>query len=310
MIVSTVASPEAPTMALEDLHQQIADFMPDVVVLVRPNGRCDHVSPASIPLLGRTPGELADTALQDLAIESDRHIVADLLGELNAGTSMTVASFRAQCGFGTWIWVEASARRLPAGAGAVLALRDISVRKEEEALLIEANELLRRRATLDPVTGLPNRGHFFATVERECRRAQRERGALTLLAVGVDEMRLFNDFYGRDAGDIALREIALAIEGALSRAADTAGRMSGPMVGVVLPGTDLAGAATVAERLRQAVNGMALEHAGVPSGRLTVTVSLVQADGRSRADALLREVVCEMEVARAASAPCLAAGEG
>ncbi len=65
-------------------------------------------------------------------------------------------------------------------------------------------------------------------------------------------MRLFNDFYGRDAGDVALREVAAALGGALSRPGDLAGRVEGAALGVVLPGTDLPGAATVADRLRQA----------------------------------------------------------
>ena len=279
-----------------------------MLVVLSPDGRCRHVSPASAHLLGRAPDELTGASLQDLVLEADHHIVGDLLAGVETGRSSTTAVFRAHCAYGTWVWVEASARRMPGGAGAVLSLRDISTRKEEEALLIEANDLLRRRATLDSVTCLSNRGHFVAALQREVRRAHREEQPLALLAVGVDDMRLFNDLYGRDAGDVALREVATAIEIALARPGDLAGRMKGPTLGVVLPATALAGAVPVADRLRQAVADLALEHAGTPTGRLTVTIGLACSGPRSKAETLMQEASCEMEVARAAQDACRAMG--
>lgn len=292
----------------DDLACRFMEYGPDVLVMLRPDGQCRHVTAASVPVLGRAPDTLAGRHLQDLVWEADHGAVGDLLDGLRNGAPSATATFRVQGAFGTWIWMEAHARRMPAGGGAVLALRDISARKEEEAVLVEANELLRRRATLDPVTSLPNRGHFAAALERELRRGYRDATPVSLIAVGIDEMRLFNDFYGRDAGDVALREVAAALGAALSRPGDLAGRVEGPALGIVLPGTDLPGAATVADRLRRSLAELGLEHAGLPSGRLTVTVSLVCAEGRTNAAALLREAACEMQVARAASLACLSPG--
>ena len=289
------------------IFRQCVEFGPDTMVVLTADGQCRHVSPASGLLLGRSPGELVGTRLHDMALDPDRPVVAKLLAELGAGRPLAMAVFRARCAFGTWVWVEASAQRLPGQEGAVLSLRDISARKEEEALLIEANDLLRRRATLDPVTCLANRGHFTAALQRELRRAHRESQPLALLAIGVDDMRLFNDLYGRDAGDVALREVATAVEIALARPGDLAGRMRGPAFGAVLPSTDLSGAAPVAERLRQAVGDLALEHAGAPSGRVTVTIGLACSGVRAKAEALMQEACCEMEVARAAMEACNAA---
>ena len=84
------------------------------------------------------------------------------------------------------MWMEGNARRVPAGAGAVLALRDITARKQSEAVLEEANSLLRRRASEDPETGLANRGHFIASLERELRRARRDGVGLAVLAAELD----------------------------------------------------------------------------------------------------------------------------
>ncbi len=293
--------PSAPAGPPEDHYRQFVEFGPDLMVMVSPNGRCSHVSPASVMVLGRPPAALVGVDLHELVLDPDRHILGDMLAQLGSGISTALASFRIYGAFGTWIWVEAAARRLPAGAGAVLALRDITARKEEEALLIEANGLLRRRTTEDAVTCLPNHGHFIASVEREVRRANRDGTALCFLAVGINDMRLFNDFYGRSAGDVALREVAIAVAGALCRPGDLAGRLKGAMLGVVLPNTDLAGAAVIAERLRRAVTMLKLEHAGAPTGRLTVTVGLACAEARAKVAALVQEAVCEVEVVRAAS---------
>ncbi len=77
------------------------------------------------------------------------------------------------------------------------------------------------------------------------------------------------------------------------------------MLGVLLPATDLAGAAAVADRVRQATATLRLEHAGEPSGRVTVTLGLACSDTLSKGATLVREAMCEIEVNRAASSSCL-----
>ena len=296
-----IVSNTSPSIPLEDPVRQLVEFGPDMMMVLRSDGRCRFASPASLSVLGRPPGSLSGVDLRELVLEADRHLLEDALAELRTGAAVSLTALRIYGAYGTCVWMEAHARRLPAGAGIVVVFRDIGARKDEEAVLVEANDLLRRRATLDPVTCLPNRGHFFATLERECRRAQREGTAIALLAISVDEMRLFNDFYGRDAGDVALREVAVAVEAALCRPGDMVGRLEGATLGVALPNTAAEGAANVADRLRQALAALELEHAGAPSGRLSVTVGLACHASRAKADKLLRHVLCEVEVARAAA---------
>ena len=295
----------APAGLTDDSICQMVEFNPDVMLMLRPDGRCRHVSASALPALGRPPAALVGTDLRDLVLESDQVILSDLFDQLEMEDGPVAASFRLYSVGDGWHWMEANARRLPNGAGFVMSLRDITARKQEEAVLIEANDLLRRRSTLDPVTCLPNRGHFLSMLEREQRRAQREGGSLSLLCVAVDEFSLFNDFYGRDAGDLALREVAVAVEGALCRPGDLAGRLEGAMLGILLPATDLAGAAAVADRVRQAIAALKLEHAGEPSGQVRTTLGIASSETLSKGATLLREAMCEVEVARAASASCL-----
>ena len=294
----------APKALPDDPCRLMFEFGPDVMVVLRPDGRCRHVSAASMAVLGRTPNTLVGTDVRDLVLEADRALVVTLLDALMMAENAT-ASFRMYSRGEGWTWMEANARRLPGAAGIAMALRDITARKQEEAVLHEANDLLRRRATLDPVTCLPNRGHFLSMVERELRRAQREETSLSLLCVAVDEFGLFNDVYGRDAGDLALREVAVAVEGTLCRPGDLAGRLEGAMLGVLLPATDLPGAAAVADRVRQAIAALQLEHAGEPSGHVTITLGMACSDSLAKGGNLVRDAMGAIELSRAASPSCL-----
>jgi diguanylate cyclase (GGDEF)-like protein/PAS domain S-box-containing protein len=284
----------------------MADHSPDMTVLLLANGVCRHVTPASLSLVGQPAAALLGTDVRALAVDADRHVLDDMLARLAVGAQSGAAVFRAHRAEG-WVWIEANGRRLPAGAGAVLTLRDITARKQSEAVLEEANALLRRRATLDEVTGLPNRSHFVATLERELRRAQRDSTQLALLAVGLDGFRLFNDLYGWEAGNDALRAVAQAIQQTLGRPADLAGRMDGDELAVVLPGTAADGAARIAHDITDVVAALAIEHAGLVGGRLRVTVGTVVSVAGSPTVGLLRDANRAMRAAKGET-PRTAAG--
>ncbi len=253
----------------------MVEAAPDIMVLMQPDGRCRHVSPASMLLLGHLPDELSGANLRDLVLEDDRHAVGDLLDRLGAGESCASVAMRVRRAGGGWVWMEGNARRVPAGAGVVLALRDITARKQGEAVLEEANSLLRRRASEDQSTGVANRGHFTACLERELRRARRDGIGLAVLAAELHGFGLFTDLYGFDAGEVAMGKLAECATSALRRPADLAGRLSGAVVGLILPATEAAGASDVARRLREAVTALGIEHAGVPGGTLGVRIGIV-----------------------------------
>ena len=250
----------------------MVEAAPDVMVLLQPDGRCRHVSPASMPLLGHAPGALSGANLRDLVIDDDRHAVGDLLDRLGAGERSASVALRVRRAGGGWVWMEGNASRVPAGAGVVLALRDITARKEGEAVLEEANSLLRRRASEDPATGLANRGHFTATLERELRRARRDGVGLVVLAAELDGFGLFVDLYGHEMTEEVVRKIADCARIALQRPGDLAGRLSGGAVGLMLPATVADGAAEVACRMQETVAELLLEHAGMKGGTVTVSV--------------------------------------
>ncbi|NRF71103.1 diguanylate cyclase [Aquincola sp. S2] len=132
---------------------------------------------------------------------------------------------------------------------------------------------LRELASVDGLTGIANRRVFDEVLARECQRAQRSGPPLSLVMADIDHFKRYNDRHGHQAGDDCLRQVARAIATAVGRVGDLAARYGGEEFAVVLPNTDAAAAALVAERIRAAVAALALPH-GASETAACVTVSL------------------------------------
>lgn len=127
-----------------------------------------------------------------------------------------------------------------------------------------------RLATIDLLTGLPNRRGFLDLCEMEWRRAERHDRKISLLMVDVDHFKAVNDAHGHAGGDAALRHLADMLSQAL-RQSDIAGRFGGEEFTVLLPETDLEGARVLAERLCRRIAAAMLPF---NEGVITFTVSI------------------------------------
>ena len=148
-------------------------------------------------------------------------------------------------------------------------------RLTEQLGLAFANLRLMRKmeaqAMTDPLTGLANARFFDPVLERQLAAAQRDGSSVGVLALDLDQFKEFNDRFGHPAGDEALRSFARIMRGHL-RDSDTAARMGGEEFAVALHDTDLAGAGYVAEKLRTAVEGTAIEISPGRFARMTVSI--------------------------------------
>jgi diguanylate cyclase (GGDEF)-like protein len=117
-----------------------------------------------------------------------------------------------------------------------------------------ANARLYREATTDDLTGLTHRKHFLRRLEEEQARARLADQSLAVLMIDVDRFKRVNDTYGHPVGDRVLKGVAWTILRAV-RHPDVASRFGGEEFAVLLCGTNLAGAQSVAERIREAVEG-------------------------------------------------------
>ena len=254
----------------EARYRLLADHGTDMVFQLDLDLVRRYVSPACREILGYEPEELVGVNPVSMAHPDDAARVALAFQSLLTGRPDRYSIInRIRHRDGRWIWVEAQLRTLKdpktgAPSGIMGALRDISARKAVEDQLAEANRRLEALAALDGLTGLANRRSFDDAFSREYRRAKRDKKSLALIMIDVDWFKSFNDRYGHPAGDECLRQIGRAIVGTICRPGDIAARYGGEEFAVLLPDTDEPGAAAIAERIRQAVLDLAMEHhAGV-----------------------------------------------
>lgn len=146
--------------------------------------------------------------------------------------------------------------------------------REASEALAHANERLAKLAQDDGLTGLPNRRTFDQRLRRAFRQAQRERNALAIAMIDVDEFKKYNDHYGHVEGDECLRRVAAALRTAAQRPHDVVARYGGEEMVLLLPQTDAHGAMLVAEAAREAVARLNIAHAASALGRVTVSIGV------------------------------------
>ncbi|WP_293197076.1 MULTISPECIES: diguanylate cyclase [unclassified Microcoleus] len=133
--------------------------------------------------------------------------------------------------------------------------------QQQKRQLETVNRALQYLATYDSLTEVRNRRFFNDYMDAEWRRLAREEAPLSLIMCDIDYFKLYNDTYGHQPGDECLRQVAQVLQCSVKRSADLVARYGGEEFAVVLPNTDIEGAACVAERIAQQVRGLQIPHA-------------------------------------------------
>jgi diguanylate cyclase len=160
-----------------------------------------------------------------------------------------------------------------------------------------AHRQLTIYASTDSLTQVMNRAAFSTLVDAYLTevRAEERRIEGALLIIDADNFKSVNDRFGHDRGDEALVAIASSIKSAL-RSPDLVGRLGGEEFGVFLPGASTDQAATVAERIRLAVNNAEFAPAGAHG--LSVSVGCAVFDHRLPFSELFRVADQQLYVAK------------
>lgn len=132
-------------------------------------------------------------------------------------------------------------------------------------------------AMTDPLTGLPNRRHFFEHADREFERVKREKERLSFLLMDVDGFKLINDSHGHDAGDALLQHLS-AILPAEVRAFDLAARFGGDEFIVMLVNADGERALEIAGRIHERVTHSPLKF-GSQAFNIELSMGIATFDG-------------------------------
>lgn len=155
--------------------------------------------------------------------------------------------------------------------------------------LHKTNSQLLLLASVDGLTGIPNRRSLDERFGEEWNRARRTANPLAFLMIDIDHFKQFNDLYGHDAGDRCLQAVASTLSKELRRTQDHLARFGGEEFAMLLPSTDLAGALHLGEQIRCAVIAQSIDHRGSPFGQVTVSIgcaSLVPVPNQSPVELL------------------------
>ncbi len=142
---------------------------------------------------------------------------------------------------------------------------------------------LTEYAYRDQLTGIPNRRAFDDTLESEWRRGARNGRPLSLLLFDIDNFKRYNDRFGHQQGDWALRAVAVEIERAARRPGDFAARYGGEEFAIVLSETTAEGAYAAGQTIRRAIRALGI---AFEDRSLTVSVgcaTVIPVDGERSA---------------------------
>ena len=181
----------------------------------------------------------------------------------------------------------------------------LELEQARSSALVEELDRLSRE---DPLTGLANRRAWDEALARECARAARDGGDLSILLCDLDGLKTINDRLGHPVGDAALRTVGSLLRDH-AREADLVARIGGDEFAVLSPGADLLGATELAERLRRLVDDAGTA-AGLGEGTISVGVAdweggddtaetlMLRADRRLYRAKATRNVVCAGDPSR------------
>jgi diguanylate cyclase (GGDEF)-like protein/PAS domain S-box-containing protein len=262
--------------------QQILDSAPEGIVI------CDaragdfpvvYMNAAFEKLTGYAAGELMGSnlrVLQGADREQDgRRRISDALAR---GEDCRVLLRNYRKG-GELLWSEMYLQPMRDGTGELTHyvgfFRDASSRLKSADRSIEGLPAWLRE---DRVTGVSSRAWFDELLEREWLIARREAQPLTLVFFDIDAMGLYNDTFGKSAGDACLKRIARTIAGAFRRGSDVVARWDGGIIAVLAAhrdGVSVAGVVEHAQATVRKVAEMRVHHPRSPTQKfVTVTAGL------------------------------------
>ncbi len=148
--------------------------------------------------------------------------------------------------------------------GAVGAFVYRGVERQLRTAFLERG-VMGEMAARDGLTGLKNRGAFDDYFPRMWQQALRDRRSLALLLIDVDHFKAYNDRYGHQAGDDALRRVAQVVQGFARRPLDMAARYGGEEFVLALFDLSAEHVREIAQQLRKSVQALQIMHDDSPT---------------------------------------------
>ena len=150
----------------------------------------------------------------------------------------------------------------------------VHLRVRHQMRIINQLRTIEHLSMVDQLTGIPNRRNFDNRLHAEWGRSIREKVAISLMIMDVDFFKNYNDTYGHQQGDVALRAVADIMKDSLKRASDFAARWGGEEFVVLLPNTDAGGSVEIAEKIRMNIEAAEIRRSDGPNTKITVSIGV------------------------------------
>lgn len=276
----------AALAAQEANFRLLAETSSDMVTRIGLDETLRYVSPSAKTVVGWAAAQLEGTPAMAGVHADDIARVRALVSQLKDGLQTEGRLvYRTRHRERGEVWLESCLRVTRDSAtnlinGVVAVSRDMTEHKDLQAKLADL-------AATDALTRLANRRAFDERFSVEWESAIASKSCLSVIMIDVDHFKLFNDSYGHEAGDRCLQSVAQGLASVVHRPHDLVARYGGEEFAVLLPNTDAAGCAAVAQQLREAVAALGLTHVqNQPLGRVSVSLggaSVVPGQGNTAA---------------------------
>jgi diguanylate cyclase (GGDEF)-like protein len=137
---------------------------------------------------------------------------------------------------------------------------------ENEYLLEIKSREMELLSNTDVLTGLYNRRYFDEAFDRELKRSGRNNNLLSVILMDIDRFKKINDTFGHQVGDEYLKKTAAILTSVFKRDYDIVARYGGEEFIVLLPGINAGHARELAEKVKQKIESMILDHQGKKIG--------------------------------------------
>ena len=150
----------------------------------------------------------------------------------------------------------------------------VKLRVRNQIQILNQIKMIRNLSLTDLLTDLPNRRGFDYRMQLEWDHAKRNKTALSILIIDIDNFKNYNDMYGHLQGDAALKSVANSIMLSLNRSIDFVARWGGEEFFVLLPTTDMNGAFKTAELIRKNVEETPIPYADEKTTKVTISTGV------------------------------------
>lgn len=152
--------------------------------------------------------------------------------------------------------------------------KEIQSHLSTQTLLQDANAKLEKISSLDGLTQISSRREFDNRILELMKAAAQAGTTLTIFMLDIDNFKLYNDTYGHLEGDEVLKKIALSFRKDLDTVSGLSARFGGEEFIGACVGMDYEQSSEFADRIRQNIFNMGIEHKVVPSKKITVSIGV------------------------------------